>query len=134
VDDFFMPYKDYSKELEKNRCYYHRAKERNPEWYEQRRIQALNKVRQLRLTALQYYSHSETPFCACPGCGESRFEFLTIDHINGNGNKHRKITGRGSHFYLWLARNNFPDGFRVLCYNCNCSRGHLGYCPHEREK
>lgn len=22
---------------------------------------------------------------------------------------------------------------RRICYNCNLSRGHYGYCPHERE-
>lgn len=29
-------------------------------------------------------------FCAC--CGENQQEFLSIDHINGNGNEHRRLT------------------------------------------
>jgi hypothetical protein len=29
-----------------------------------------------------------------------------------------------------LARNGFPDGYRVLCHNCNMALGQYGYCPH----
>jgi hypothetical protein len=32
-----------------------------------------------------------------------------------------------------LRRDNYPDGYRVLCANCNFSRGIHGYCPHEHE-
>jgi len=77
--------------------------------------------------------------CAC--CGEARIEFLCIDHQNNDGNAHRKsyfqATGLklgGARFYNWLWRNNYPSGYRVLCFNCNCSRGMFGYCPHEKEK
>ena len=53
--------------------------------------------------------------------GEKIIDFLTIDHINGGGNKHleaiRKVGGQS--FYNWLITNNFPKGFRVLCWNCN---------------
>lgn len=72
--------------------------------------------------------------CAC--CGECRIEFLTIDHVNGDGAAHRKLIGQSTrHIYLWLKKNGFPKhGFRTLCMNCNFSRGVHGYCPHEREK
>jgi hypothetical protein len=71
----------------------------------------------------------------CECCEESRIEFMTIDHIFGRGRRHKKQIGKdGSKLYSWLRKNRFPGGFRVLCYNCNCSRGHLGYCPHEKEK
>jgi hypothetical protein len=72
--------------------------------------------------------------CAC--CGENLIEFLTIDHINGGGNKHRRALriGSGSGFYCWLKKNNFPTGFQVLCHNCNIAKGHYGRCPHENEK
>lgn len=69
--------------------------------------------------------------CAC--CGEAHREFLTIDHIGGGGNQHRRETGRvGNTFYAWLIRKGFPPGYQTLCYNCNCSLGHAGYCPHQR--
>ena len=51
-----------------------------------------------------------------------------IDHINGKGTEHRKKIG--FNIYPWLVKNNFPEGFQTLC--CNCSKGHLGYCPHEK--
>jgi hypothetical protein len=72
--------------------------------------------------------------CAC--CGETNIEFLSIDHINGNGNKHRNevIGKRRAEFYPWLIKNNYPEGFRVLCMNCNTSIGWYGYCPHEKER
>jgi hypothetical protein len=85
--------------------------------------------------------------CMCPGCGEAAIEFLSIDHINGGGNKHRRelannrlLPGKnvyqvrgGVNFYRWLERSGFPEGYRVLCFNCNMARGFHGYCPHERQ-
>ncbi len=72
--------------------------------------------------------------CAC--CGETEKMFLTIDHVNNNGAEHRRnITGKrtraGYHTYKWLLKNNFPDGFQVLCMNCNHGkRMNNGICPH----
>lgn len=78
--------------------------------------------RKERALCIQYYGGK----CAC--CGESRFEFLAIDHVNGGGCKHRgQVGGKVSR---WCVKNNFPLGFRVLCHNCNMSLGLYGYCPH----
>ena len=86
----------------------------------------------LRADTIEHYGGK----CAC--CGESEPSFLTIDHINGNGNAHRKEIGRGSVLmYKWLKKNGWPEGYQVLCWNCNCAR-HLyqnaGVCPHEKYK
>lgn len=70
--------------------------------------------------------------CIC--CGETEPTFLTIDHINGGGSKHLKELGGGGKLYGWLIKNNFPEGFQTLCYNCNCSKGHYGQCVHEKFK
>lgn len=88
------------------------------------------KNRKLRLEVLTYYSGGP-PTCAC--CGENHFEFLAIDHINGGGNKHRKEVGTST-MYNWLRKHNFPEGFRVLCHNCNLAIGFYGTCPHETEQ
>lgn len=40
----------------------------------------------------------------------------------------------GGHFYGWLIREEFPEGYRVLCLNCNFSHGVFGYCPHQFPK
>lgn len=67
--------------------------------------------------------------CAC--CGETEIGFLTIDHVNGGGAKHRREIK--NHIYGWLKKHNYPPGFRVLCWNCNCAIGALGVCPHRRD-
>lgn len=82
--------------------------------------------RKRRMEVLIHYS-GDPPICNC--CGETSVEFLTIDHINGGGCKHRERIGSG--LYSWLKNSGFPGGFRVLCYNCNQSLGHYGYCPHK---
>ena len=73
----------------------------------------------------------------CKCCNEKRIEFLTIDHMKGNGKKHRKeIKAGGTGLYSFLIKNKFPKnlGLRVLCMNCNWSIGHYGYCPHKKIK
>ena len=58
--------------------------------------------------------------CKCAICNIENLDVLSIDHINGGGNQHRKEIGRigGVDFYCWLKNNNYPKGYRVLCMNC----------------
>ena len=60
----------------------------------------------------------------CAFCGEGFIPFLTIDHINNDGHEHRTKFGNG--LYAWLRRNNYPDGFQTLCFNCNCGKSKIG--------
>ncbi len=54
----------------------------------------------------------------CINCGCHDYKFLTIDHIDNNGAKHRKEIG--SDIYNWLKKNNYPkENFQILCFNCN---------------
>lgn len=78
-------------------------------------ISAKNKVARVRLKyeTLSFYSNGDP---VCNSCGFDNFHALTIDHINGDGNKHRKEIH--SHVYSWIKRNNYPCGFQVLCMNC----------------
>ena len=94
------------------------------------RIQEKKRRIKLRHNLLKHYSKN-TFQCAC--CGEKHIEFLTIDHVNGGGNEHRRQIGGsgGYNFYRWLKRNNFPNGFQVLCHNCNWAKGHYKICPHK---
>jgi len=103
---------------------------RNPERVKER--QGIYR-RGRRLKVLTYYSNG-TPKCEC--CEETLLEFLCLDHTDGGGNKHRKTLGdpSGTSIYQWIIKNNFPKGFRVLCYNCNNAYGHYGYCPHKMKK
>lgn len=70
--------------------------------------------------------------CAC--CGESEYEFLTIDHAQGGGRKERAELGilGAAGFARWLAKQGYPEGYRVLCHNCNSAYGYYGHCPHNR--
>ena len=107
------------------------------EYYKQNTERVREYARQhnkdLRLAALNAYSDND-PKCAC--CGERQIEFLAIDHINGGGNEHRRSIGcgSGSQTYTWLKTNNYPEGFRVLCHNCNQAMGNYGKCPHEQAR
>jgi protein-arginine kinase activator protein McsA len=84
--------------------------------------------RALREEVLKEYGYK----CAC--CGESREEFLAIDHINGGGNTHRRLLRSHDGLYRYLKKNGFPkDNFRLLCHNCNMAIGIYGYCPHQGE-
>jgi hypothetical protein len=68
--------------------------------------------------------------CVC--CGETNLSFLTIDHINNDGGKQRKVIGSGLTVYMWIIKNGFPPDLRVLCYNCNMGRAiNGGICPHK---
>lgn len=71
--------------------------------------------------------------CVC--CGQDEPKFLTVDHIDGKGNEHRKkIKKYGSGFYKWLIDQNFPCGFQILCYNCNMGKyRNGGTCPHKSD-
>jgi 5-methylcytosine-specific restriction endonuclease McrA len=63
--------------------------------------------------------------CACCGVAED----LTIDHVNGDGSRHRARIGTGSaKLYRWLVASGFPDGFQTLCAPCNTSKGRHERC------
>lgn len=88
---------------------------------------------QARRMVIGFYSHG-TFRCGC--CGESQYDFLEVDHVNGGGNGERlKVfghTGVSSAFYHWLIKNDFPPGYQILCSNCNKSKGKHGACVHQR--
>ena len=76
-----------------------------------------------RAKVIEYYGGR----CMC--CGEKEDKFLAIDHMNGGGRKHYKEIGQ--RLYSWLIANKMPEGFQVLCHNCNMAKGLYGICPHK---
>lgn len=99
---------------------------RNQECQICQRARNVLRNRALRVAVLTHYSKG-TPTCAC--CHETTLEFLSLDHIHGGGYQQRKAI-RGS-WWMWLRRMKYPEGFRVLCHNCNQAYGMYGYCPHQ---
>lgn len=84
--------------------------------------------RKRRMKVLIHYG-GDQPKCAC--CGETIIGFLTVDHIENNGAIHRRKLGKGRSIIDWIITHRYPKGFQILCYNCNCGRGHNnGICPH----
>jgi hypothetical protein len=93
------------------------------EFKETERLKRPNYVRMYKEQFIEAYGGK----CSC--CGETAFEFLTCDHING---QNRKEDRKGADLYRKLRRLGWPkDKYRLLCINCNFSIGHYGYCPHE---
>jgi len=85
----------------------------------------------LKLEVLTHYCNGK-PYCQCIGCNITDIEFLTIDHCNGDGAKHRR--GMTVNFYNWLKTTGYPKEYRVLCWNCNCVRRFNNQCPHQRTR
>lgn len=91
-------------------------------------------ARALRQQVIEAYGSR----CAC--CGDTHWQFLELDHIDGDGAAERKRLKMGKNgdataMYRHLRKNGFPkDRYRLLCSNCNAARGRYGYCPHERER
>lgn len=84
--------------------------------------------RRLRAAAIAAYGAK----CVC--CGETEDVFLTIDHANNDGAEHRRELGTNS-VLRWLAKHGYPEGFQVLCFNCNLGRAkNGGVCPHEEKR
>lgn len=75
--------------------------------------------------------------CSC--CGEETPEFLTLDHIAGNGAAERRkilqdaAAATGIAFYRRLKRLGFPPGYQVHCFNCNCAKRGGAICPHQEQ-
>lgn len=72
------------------------------------------------------FSHYCEGEILCKKCGFKDIRALSLDHIDGNGTKHRKelnITA-GTQFYRWVRDNDFPEMFQVLCMNCQWIKRH----------
>jgi hypothetical protein len=80
----------------------------------------------LRQIVLAHYG----AVCTC--CGEAAQEFLTVDHINGDGHLRRRqgVDQRGVAWYRQIIRAGFPEDLQLLCWNCNEAKRIYGTCPH----
>ena len=87
-----------------------------------------NNDKETRKRFLEMYGNK----CSC--CGETTYEFLTIEHKLGQkGIKHSKKE-TGVHAYKEAIKEYRPDIYEILCMNCNFARGRYGYCPHVQSR
>ncbi len=74
--------------------------------------------RKLKMNAFNQYGGS-----VCVGCGITDPDLLTVDHIENDGASHRKMDKLAkNNMYRWLVKNNYPEGFQILCWNCNMGK------------
>lgn len=110
-----------------------KARKRSRDWYRSNQERAKktgrDRFNRIRSEMLEAYGGK----CVC--CGETTPLFLTIDHIENDGGAHRRELGDpgGSRVMMWLYKNGWPkEGYRLLCFNCNCGRQRNGgVCTHE---
>ncbi len=113
------------KAREYSRAWYQKNKEKvkahRRAYYQTHKEQASSTAKNNRQRAkkLVFEHYSGSP-ARCVRCGISDLDVLCIDHINGGGTKIREDTRHwGDKLYFYLIRNNFPEGFQILCANCN---------------
>lgn len=92
-----------------------------------------DKIKKHRLNRkLEVFLHYSEPYIKCACCPEKNLIFLTLDHIVPIK---RQSYGTNYHtsdrLFSRLIKENFPEGYQVLCYNCNCAKRLNQYCPHQ---
>jgi len=101
---------------------YYQNRDKSKDWINNERIRVF-KVMQRQ----EVFTHYGNGKCACVRCGFDDIRALSIDHINGGGNEHRRElqAARPSHrgmggtdFYRWLKQHDYPEGYQTLCMNC----------------
>jgi len=106
----------------------------NPVWVASEQKRGREYWQKLRHEAIMTYGGYR---CAC--CGETEEKFLSLDHVNNDGAEHRRSLGydgngkgASSKILKWLKDHDYPEGFQVLCMNCNHGRARNGgICPHQ---
>lgn len=100
---------------------------RTDEGKEKRRVHRKGYRSRLRNAVLDGYG----AFCKC--CNEQDRRFLTLDHVNNDGNIERNGQHTCSHKqYTRLIEAGFPPHMQVYCYNCNMGKARNGgVCPHQ---
>lgn len=101
--------------------------------YQRRKTEAQehqrSKYRSMKETIFERYGGK----CEC--CGETRKEFFAIDHVFGGGTRARREQRHNQSLYLMLSKcEERLKEYRILCHNCNMSKGFYGYCPHDIDK
>lgn len=80
----------------------------------------------LKLDFLEAFNYT----CSC--CGETDPRFLTLDHVNNDGNIHREKYNEQQILRLARKESYSRDKYQCLCFNCNSGKSiNGGICPHK---
>jgi hypothetical protein len=124
---------DYKKNRKKIRKYQN-SKYKNDNLFKERVKQKASEyynktIKPIKIDVFTHYSKGE-PRCSC--CEETgTIEFLTIEHIDGRDKDEKRKSGHN--LYRWLKSQNYPEGYEIQCWNCNCSDGFFGVCSHKKQ-
>ena len=132
--DYYLANKEVMRGKEKIRTKIRRL---DQEFVESEKKRGREYWRKLRHEVIMAYGGYK---CNC--CGETEPLFLVIDHVNNDGAEHRRSIsnrkdcgngkGASADTWRWLKNNDYPDGFQVLCMNCNFGKSrNKGICPHK---
>ena len=65
----------------------------------------------------------------CEHCGNNDNRVLQVDHVNGGGNKERKMFATNNAVVAVKRIFNSPERYQLLCANCNwIKRWERGEC------
>ncbi len=92
---------------DKVKNYSAKRRKQNPEYYSEAR----------KRSRLKAKSDAISAYGICP-CGVHDHRILTLDHIGGGGSNDRPNKSAGNMWFK-VRKLNYPDSFRVLCFNCN---------------
>lgn len=126
IQTYYKTHKERLKQLKKE--WYIKNHERELEKARIRRENNPNKYRNYSKKSKQGFLEMYGGKCAC--CGECIPEFLTIEHKQGQKGIKQTMKRKSTKAYRDAVKNYNPDLYEVLCFNCNCAKGNLGYCPH----
>lgn len=118
--NYYLNHKDKYVKYAKKHYLKHKEKynKQSREWHQKNKTR-MNEFgrkhrRKRKVEILEHYGGVQ-----CFICGVDDIEVLTLDHVAGGGTKQRRKFKDGHATYRWIINNNYPDGFRVLCRNCN---------------
>lgn len=83
-----------------------------------------------RIAVIEMYG-GKCKFCPC-----TQYEYLTLDHVQGDGKQHRlEIASKYRTVYDYLLRENIIDHtrFRLLCWNCHMALTRYNVAPGREE-
>ena len=125
---------------ETKKKYYQRPEIREKQIFNSKEFYKKNKERikrNMRINGKKKYKMLKEEFfkiygktCSC--CGEDNILFLTLDHINGDGGKERKIYDTRA-IYKNAVKEKDRTKYQTLCFNCNQGKYiNGGICPHKK--
>lgn len=104
-----------------------RLSRRDMIWFSSLKSNRTSKWKELKIQLVNGYGGK----CTC--CGENRIEFLTLEHLEGDGKEHRAKFSMIK-LYQDVIDRKFPQKYTVYCMNCNFATRYGKICPHKRIK